>query len=92
MSGYLRFNGSGCAPIDKIASEINTAGDMYHHTEAWHDNDVLEKSCADSIQEALDDAATSFKNIERENAELHKKLKQTEARCGELLIKLLSVY
>ena len=72
MSGYLDFNGADCAPVDKIAEALNSAGRSYHHTEQWHDDDVLEKSCADSIQEALDSAAMNFKSLERECAELRK--------------------
>ena len=78
MSGYLDFNKTGCAPIDKIAEALDNAGNAYHHTEQWHDADVSGKSCVDSIQEALDGAASAVVNLERENAELRKKLEEAK--------------
>ncbi|MCK5612541.1 hypothetical protein KAR91_62295 [Candidatus Pacearchaeota archaeon] len=62
MSGYLYFNKTGNAHIDKILSVLEGAGNAYHHTSEWDDEqDSLNgKSYLDLIQDAADDAAKAL--------------------------------
>ena len=43
MSGYLKFNYTGVEEIDAIISELEYAGDSYHHTSDWSDTRAWEK-------------------------------------------------
>lgn len=60
---YYGFNKTNVFPIDKILSEVATAGKMYHHTENWSDgtNSPVEK-----IQSAAIDAAKEITALKKE--------------------------
>lgn len=57
MSGYLSFNRTGHPEVDAILSQIEDAGDGYHHTEYWGDELYWhpdKKSYLDLIDEKID--------------------------------------
>ncbi len=58
MSGYLgNLHRTGDAKFDAVLDMIERAGDMYHNTSQWQDdNDWLEdkRSCIDLINEKID--------------------------------------
>lgn len=62
MSGYLRkaFIRTGIAVVDDIIQEIENAGDSYHHTDRWRD-DEYGPSCIDKINEKITIAANTLK-------------------------------
>jgi hypothetical protein len=43
MSGYLKFDMTGCEPIDNVLRMVEAAGDGCHHTEDWHEFDYIQQ-------------------------------------------------
>ena len=70
MSGYLNFKPTGVPEIDAILRAIEVAGDAYHHTEDWGDDDNGE-SHIDRIQKAADAAALARKGAEASGMKLN---------------------
>ena len=57
MSGYVRFVKTGDDRIDKILDAVESAGNKYHHTEGWQDQDDAGVSELDLIQAAANAVA-----------------------------------
>ena len=62
MSGYLtHWRNAGDSPAGRILKTISRAGDHYHHTESWCDEDVLDESCADMIERVVESECAAAK-------------------------------
>ena len=58
---YYSFRPTGVYEIDKILSEIVSAGKAYHSTEDWNNDDGPWLSPVEKIQAAADNAAKIWK-------------------------------
>lgn len=57
---WYEFTRTGIYEIDKILSEVASAGKGYHHTEEWAD-----AGCIQRIQDAANIAADRMKQLEK---------------------------
>ncbi len=60
MSGYLNFNKTGNTDFDEVLSAIEMAGDAYHDTSQWQDENEFyddKRSELDKINALIDKLA-----------------------------------
>ena len=62
MSGYLSFNRTGIPSVDNLIDVIESAGDGYHNTADWSEENKDGKSSLNLIQEAIDKLGVYVKN------------------------------
>ncbi|MEK9736093.1 MAG: hypothetical protein VW239_02065 [Candidatus Nanopelagicales bacterium] len=53
MSGYLFWNKQSDPQAQAILDALTRAGDAYHHTMSWGDDDYGDGSCLDHIEKAV---------------------------------------
>lgn len=78
---YYAIEKTGIGIINDIASRVNQAGKMYHHTDGWNDeyNGV---SPVTMIQDAINEAAEGFKSLISEVRRLQTKVTDLETAIG----------
>ena len=66
MSGYLtHWRDAEDSPAGRILKQISSAGDRYHSTESWTDDEYGE-SCADAIERVVGAEVNAAAERERE--------------------------
>ena len=85
MSGYLHFEQTKSAAINKVLRELELAGTSYHDTSQWDESDYLERddrSHLARIQDAANEAADTIEQLAKERDSLLYEIEWFVNRCN----------
>jgi hypothetical protein len=93
MSGYIDLCRTGYTPFDAVLEAIEDAGNAYHHTAQWQDDDNGEPSHIERINEKINDVCIALSNANTIQIPLaeYEKLKADAERLEEKNLELLAL-